>query len=315
MLISLIIPCYNEVEALPFLYQELCKVSNQLNDYTFEFLFIDDGSSDDTLEVLKEFSFNDKRVTYLSFARNFGKESAMYAGFCNANGDYVAILDADMQDPPSLLPKMLEILELNNYDSVATRRENREGEPLIRSYFAKLFYKIINKISDADIVDGARDFRLMRRDMINAIIKMSEYNRFSKGIFGWIGFRTYWLPYRNIERIAGKTKWSFWKLFKYSIDGIVNFSQLPLSLASWGGVLFTILSFIMVAIVIIRKIIFGDPVDGWASTVCIIMFIGGIQLFCMGIIGQYLSKIYLETKKRPHYIIAETNKKNINKIN
>ena len=315
MLISLIIPCYNEVESLPILYEELCRVSNKLSDYTFEFLFINDGSLDNTLEVLKEMSFKDNRIIYLSFARNFGKESAMYAGFCNAKGDYIAVMDADMQDPPSILPKMLEILQSGEYDSVATRRENRKGEPPIRSFFARLFYKIINKISDADIVDGARDFRLMKREMVNAIIKMSERNRFSKGIFGWIGFRTYWLPYKNIERIAGETKWNFWKLFKYSIDGIVNFSQLPLSLASWGGVLITFLSFIMIAIVIIRKIIFGDPVDGWASTVCIIMFLSGIQLFCMGIIGQYLAKIYLETKKRPHYIISETNNNKINKIN
>ena len=230
----------------------------------------------------------------------------MYAGFCNARGDYVAVMDADMQDPPSLLPQMLSILETEEYDSVATRRVNRDGEPPIRSFFARMFYKLINRISDADIVDGARDFRLMKRDMVDAIVAMCEYNRFSKGIFGWIGFRTKWLPYRNVERVAGETKFSFWKLFKYSIDGIVNFSQAPLSIASVSGILFTVISFFMVLFVIVRKMIFGDPVAGWASTVCIILFIGGVQLLCMGIIGQYLSKTYMEVKKRPHYIVAES---------
>ena len=230
----------------------------------------------------------------------------MYAGFCNARGDYVAVMDADMQDPPSLLPQMLSILETEEYDSVATRRVSRDGEPPIRSFFARMFYKLINRISDADIVDGARDFRLMKREMVDAIVSMCEYNRFSKGIFGWIGFRTKWLPYKNVERVAGETKWSFWKLFKYSIDGIVNFSQAPLSIASFSGMLFTLIAFFMVLFVIARKLIFGDPVAGWASTVCIILFIGGIQLLCMGIIGQYLAKTYMEVKKRPHYIIAES---------
>lgn len=307
MHISLIIPCYNEEESLPILYQELCKVSKKLLKYTFEFIFINDGSRDNTLSTLKELSQKDNRVLYLSFSRNFGKEAAMYAGFCNAKGDYVAVMDADMQDPPSLLPQMLEILETEDYDSVATRRENRKGEPPIRSFFAKMFYRIINKISDADIVDGARDFRLMSRKMVDAIINMCEYNRFSKGIFGWIGFRTYWLPYENVERVAGETKWNFWKLFKYSLDGIVNFSQVPLSLASWGGLFFTFLSFLIIIFIILRKLIFGDPVVGWASLTCIIIFMGGVQLFCLGIMGQYISKIYLETKHRPHYITSETN--------
>lgn len=231
----------------------------------------------------------------------------MYAGFCNADGDYVAVLDADLQDPPSLLPQMLEIINTGEYDSVATRRVNREGEPPIRSFFARQFYKIINRISDADIVDGARDFRLMKREMVDAIVELNEYNRFSKGIFGWIGFRTYWLSYQNVERVAGETKWNFWKLFKYAIDGIVNFSQVPLSLASYGGVFLTFVSFIAIIFVIVRRLIWGDPVAGWASMVCIMTFIGGIQLFCMGIMGQYLSKTYLEAKKRPHYIVAETN--------
>ena len=306
-------PCYNEQESLPYFYQETVSVLQKIN-YDYEFLFVNDGSKDGTLPILRELAAQDEHITYLSFSRNFGKEAAMFAGFCNASGDYVAVMDADMQDPPALLPQMLEILESGEYDSVATRRENREGEPPIRSFFARMFYRIINKISDADIVDGARDFRLMKREMVEAIVEMGENNRFSKGIFGWIGFRTYWLPYKNVERVAGETKWSFWKLFKYSIDGIVNFSQVPLSIASIGGIILTLVAFIMVIVVAIRKLIFGDPVDGWASLVCIITFIGGIQLFCMGIIGQYIAKIYLETKHRPHYIVLETNKKDIQRI-
>ena len=307
MKLSLIIPCYNEEAALPFIYKELTTVSGQLQDYQIEYLFINDGSTDRTLAILKDLAASDKRVKYYSFSRNFGKEAAMYAGFCNADGDYVAVMDADMQDPPSLLPQMLQILETGEYDSVATRRVSRAGEPPIRSFFARQFYKIINKISDADIVDGARDFRLMKRSMIDAIVELNEYNRFSKGIFGWIGFRTYWLSYENVERVAGETKWNFWKLFKYAIDGIINFSQVPLSLASYGGVFLTFVSFIAVIFVIVRRLVFGDPVDGWASLVCIITFIGGVQLFCMGIMGQYLSKTYMETKKRPHFIVAESN--------
>lgn len=307
MKLSLIIPCFNEEAALPFIYEELTKVSAQLSDYEIEYLFVNDGSTDHTLDKLKELAASDEKVTYYSFSRNFGKEAAMYAGFCNSDGDYVAVMDADLQDPPSLLPEMLRIIESGEYDSVATRRVNREGEPPIRSFFARQFYKVINKISDADVVDGARDFRLMKRDMVDAIVKLDEYNRFSKGIFGWIGFRTYWLPYQNVERVAGETKWSFWKLFKYALDGIVNFSQVPLSLSAFTGVFFTFVSFIAIIFVIVRRLIFGDPVDGWASLVCIVTFIGGVQLFCMGIMGQYLSKTYLETKKRPHYIVAETN--------
>ena len=271
--VSLIVPCYNEEEALPLFYDAVSNVMNSIN-YGYELLFIDDGSKDRTLSILKDLSQKDSHVTYIGFSRNFGKESAMYAGFCNAHGDYVAVMDADMQDPPDLLPKMLDILENQDYDSVATRRINRDGEPPIRSWFARRFYKIINKISDADIVDGARDFRLMKREMVAAIISMCEYNRFSKGIFGWIGFKTYWLPYENVNRIAGETKWNFWKLFKYAIDGVINFSQAPLSIASWFGIFMTIVSFIAVVFIIIRKTIFGDPVDGWASTVCVITFIG-----------------------------------------
>ena len=238
----------------------------------------------------------------------------MYAGFCNAHGDYIAIMDADMQDPPELLPKMMEILKTGEYDSVATRRISRKGEPPIRSFFARKFYQIINTISDSDIVDGARDFRLMKKEMVDAIVSMSEYNRFSKGIFGWIGFRTYWLPYENVERVAGETKWSFWKLFKYAIDGIINFSQAPLSLASWFGMLMTFFSFALLFLIVIRKLAFGDPVAGWASTICVIIFIGGIQLFCLGIMGQYIAKTYMETKQRPHYIISETNVENVVKL-
>lgn len=238
----------------------------------------------------------------------------MYAGFCNAAGDYVAVMDADMQDPPELLPKMLEILQSGKYDSVATRRMTRAGEPPIRSFFARKFYQIINRISDADIVDGARDFRLMKREMVDAIISMSECNRFSKGIFGWVGFRTYWLPYENVERIAGETKWNFWKLFRYAIDGIVNFSQVPLSVASWFGIFMTFLSVVALVLIVARRLLFGDPVAGWASTICVIIFIGGLQMLCLGIMGQYLAKLYIEAKNRPHYIIAETNKEDAVRI-
>lgn len=311
--ISLVIPCYNEQEALPLFYEEVTRVMDKLA-YDYELLFVNDGSKDATLPILQDLSKKDEHVIYLSFSRNFGKESAMYAGFCNADGDYVAVMDADMQDPPSLLPQMLEILESGEFDSVATRRETRKGEPRIRSWFAKRFYSIINRISDTDVVNGARDFRLMKREMVNAIVSMCEYNRFSKGIFGWVGFKTHWLAYENVERVAGKTKWSFWKLFKYAIDGIINFSQAPLTIAAWAGVLMTLLSFGFLAFIIIRRIAFGDPVMGWASTMCVITFIGGVQIFFLGIIGHYLSKTYLETKHRPHYIVSKTNKKDAKRI-
>ncbi len=314
MLISLIIPCFNEEEALPLLYPALCQTMEELPDFDFELLFVNDGSRDGTMDVLRRLARQDPRVQYLSFSRNFGKEAAMYAGFCNAQGDYVAVMDADMQDPPSLLPQMVERLQTGEWDSVATRRVTRKGEPPIRSFCARMFYKLINRISDADVVDGARDFRLMTREMVDAIVSMGEFNRFSKGIFGWIGFRTYWLPYENVERAAGETKWSFWKLFQYSIDGIINFSQVPLSIASWGGIALTALSFVMIAFIVVRKLLFGDPVAGWPSLACIVTFIGGIQLFCLGIMGQYLAKTYLEVKKRPHFIIRETNRKEAVKI-
>lgn len=311
--ISLIIPCYNEEESLPFFYNEATTVLSKM-EYEYEFLFVNDGSKDKTLDILKKYAAEDKAVKYYSLSRNFGKESAMYAGFCNATGDYVAVMDADLQDPPSLLPEMVQILETGEYDSVATRRKNREGESKIRSWFAKKFYQIINRISDADIVDGARDFRLMKKEMVDAIVSMSEYNRFSKGIFGWVGFKTYWLAFENVERVAGNTKWSFWKLLKYAIDGIVNFSQTPISISSGFGICMTLCSFIMLLIIVVRKLLFGDPVTGWASTICVIIFIGGIQLFCLGIIGQYIAKTYMETKHRPHYIIADTNSEDAVKV-
>ncbi len=305
-LISIVVPCYNEEEALPIFYEEAVKVLNGI-DAKYEMVLVNDGSKDKTLEVMRELAKKDEHVTYISFSRNFGKEAGMYAGFVNAKGDYVCTMDADMQDPPALLPQMLEILKSGEYDSVATRRVTRTGESKVRSFFARTFYKIINKISDAEIIDGARDFRLMKRKMVDAIVRMSEYNRFSKGIFGWVGFKTYWLPFENVERVAGTTSWSFWGLFRYAIDGIINFSNFPLDLASWFGILMTFVAFVMLVFIIVRKLLFGDPVAGWASTMCVIIFIGGIQLFCLGIMGQYLGKTYMETKKRPHYIVAESN--------
>ena len=308
--VALIVPCYNEQEVLPVFYTTAVKVIDSLPQYAFTLLFVNDGSKDETLNILKKLSEKDERVKYLSFSRNFGKEAAMYAGFCNADADAVAVMDADLQDPPDLLPEMLRALEEEPFDSVATRRVTREGEPPVRSFFAHRFYHLINRISDADVVDGARDFRLMKREMVDAIVAMSEYNRFSKGIFGWVGFRTTWLPYKNVERAAGASKWSFWGLFKYSIDGIVNFSQAPLSIASYMGLISMLIAFIMVLFVVVRRLIFGDPVAGWASTICIILFIGGLQLMCMGIMGQYMAKTYMEVKNRPHFIISDTNCEN-----
>lgn len=313
MKVALIVPCYNEQEALPIFYEEVMRVMKEMN-CQYELIFVNDGSKDNTLSILKDFAAKNENVTYISFSRNFGKEAAMYAGFSNANADYVAVMDADMQDPPALLPQMVKILKTEDYDSVATRRVSRDGEPPIRSWFARKFYQLINKISDADIVDGARDFRLMKREMVDAIVAMGEYNRFSKGIFGWIGFKTYWLPFKNVERVAGETKWNFWKLFKYAIDGIINFSEAPLSIASWAGIGMTFIAFIMMVIVIVRRLCFGDPVAGWASTMCVIIFIGAIQLFSMGIMGQYIAKTYNEAKHRPHYIVAESNGEKVKRI-
>ena len=313
MLLSIVVPCYNEQDALPIFYREVKQVLSTL-EYTYELLFVDDGSTDNTLSVIKGLAADDPNVLYFSFSRNFGKEAAMYAGLTNAHGDYVAVMDADLQDPPSLLPEMVRILEGGEYDCVATRRVSRKGEPRIRSWFARRFYQVINKISDAEIVDGARDFRLMTRDMKDAVLSMTEYNRFSKGIFGWVGFRTYWLPYENVERVAGDTKWSFWSLFKYAVDGIINFSQVPLSIASWFGMFMTVFAFFMLIFIVLRRLIFGDPVAGWASTICVIIFIGGLQMFCLGIIGQYLAKTYMETKNRPHYIVSQSNDENAVRI-
>ena len=312
-MLSLIVPCYNEQESLPLFYKEVTRVITKMK-VEYELLLIDDGSKDETLFIMKKLAAGDVRVKYFSFSRNFGKEAAMYAGFCNAKGDYVAVMDADMQDPPSLLPEMLRLLQSDEYDSVATRRVSRVGEPKIRSWFARQFYKLINRISDADIVDGARDFRLMKREMVDAIIQIGEHNRFSKGIFGWIGFRTYWMEYENVERVAGVTKWNFWKLTKYEIDGIINFSQVPLSIASWFGIGMTCLGGLMLLIVVLKKLVIGVPVAGWASIVCIIIFIGGLQLFCLGIMGQYIAKTYMEAKNRPHYIVAQTNAEEAEKI-
>ncbi len=309
MLLSIIVPCYNEEEALPIFYETLIRTLHTISDVEYEILFIDDGSTDGTLKILRQLSENNN-VYYLSFSRNFGKESAMYAGFCNAKGDYVTIMDADLQDPPELLPQMLEIVQSGEYDSVATRRVDRKGEPPIRSWFARQFYKFLNRFSEADVVDGARDYRLMKREMVEAIVSMGEYNRFSKGIFGWIGFRTYWLPYENKDRIAGETKWSFWKLFRYAINGIINFSNMPLVISSVLGIVITLIAFAFIIFIVIRRLVFGDPVAGWASTVCIVMFLGGIQLLCLGIMGQYMAKTYMETKRRPIYIVWESHMSN-----
>ena len=306
MLISIVVPCYNEQETIHLFHKEIDAVAKTM-ETDFEFIFVNDGSKDDTIKILKELSLSDSRVKYISFARNFGKEAAMLAGFEAATGDYVAVMDSDLQDPPKLLPEMLEYIQKEGYDCVATRRVTRKGEPPIRSFFARMFYKLINKISKVEIVDGARDFRLMTSQMKDAILSVSEYNRFSKGIFSWVGFNTKWLEYENIERAAGETKWNFWKLFLYSIDGIVAFSTMPLVISSIFGILFCLISAIMIVFIIAKTLIFGDPVSGWPSLACIIFFIGGIQLLCIGIIGQYLSKTYLETKKRPHYIVKECN--------
>lgn len=311
MKISVIVPCYNEQETIRLFYKEMCRVSDEMEN-EFEYIFVNDGSADDTLEIMKELANTDSRVKYISFSRNFGKESAIYAGFSKATGDYVVMMDADLQDPPELLPEMMSYIQ-QGFDSVATRRVTRKGEPLIRSFFARMFYKIINKISDVDIVDGARDYRLMTAQMKDAIVSMREYNRFSKGIFGWVGFKTKWIEYENVERVAGETKWNFWKLFLYSLEGIIAFSTAPLVLASMFGILFCCLAFIMILFIVVRTLVFGDPVAGWPSMVCVIFLLGGIQLLCIGIIGQYLSKTYLETKKRPKYIIKDSNIDDIEK--
>lgn len=305
-LLSVVVPCYNEEEAIPYFYKEICKVSNQMSEVEFEYIFIDDGSKDKTLELLEEYSKKDKRVRFISFSRNFGKEAAMIAGLEYSKGDFVTLMDADLQDPPSLLPEMYNYIVKEGYDCVGTRRITRKGEPKIRSFFSKMFYKIINKMSKIEMVDGARDYRLMNRRMVDSIISMKEYNRYSKGIFSFVGFKTKWLEFENVERVAGKTKWNFWKLFRYAVEGIVGYSTAPLIFSVFIGLLFCFLSFIMIIAIIIKTILYGDPVSGWPSLVCVIFFVGGVQLFVMGIMGAYLSKTYLETKNRPVYIVRKT---------
>ncbi|MBR3152735.1 MAG: glycosyltransferase family 2 protein [Clostridia bacterium] len=305
--ISIIVPCYNEEEVLHIFYDKITDVSRGI-DADFEYIFVDDGSKDKTLEILKDYSKRDSRVRFISFSRNFGKESAMYAGLKAATGDYVAIMDADLQDPPDLLNEMYQTLLTKEYDCVATKRKTRKGEPVLRSLFSVMFYKIINHMSQTEIVNGARDYRLMTRKMVDSILQVTEYNRFSKGIFSWVGFKTKWIAYDNIERAAGKTKWSFWKLFRYSLEGITAFSTAPLVFSAFIGIFFCMISFLMILFIIAKTLIYGDPVSGWPSTICIILFVGGIQLFSLGIMGQYLSKEYMEVKNRPIYIVKETEK-------
>lgn len=306
--LSIVVPCYNEQESLPIFYEEICKIAEKMKEVEFEFIFVNDGSRDNTLNVMRELSSKDERVRYLSFSRNFGKEAALLAGMEAMQGDFGAIMDADLQDPPALLEEMYATLKTGEYDCVATRRVTRRGEPPIRSFFAKCYYKLINKISKTEIVDGARDFRLMTRQMIDSILSLREYNRFSKGIFSWVGYETKWLEYENIERVAGETKWNFWKLFMYSLESIAAFSTVPLAIASVMGFLFCLIAFALIVFIVVKTLVYGDPTSGWPSLVCIIFLVSGVQLFCLGIIGGYLSKMYLETKKRPIYIVKETEK-------
>lgn len=308
MLISIVVPCYNEQEVLPKFFNSITKVAFDFKDtyaIDFEFIFIDDGSKDNTLCVLKNASKEDDRIKFISFSRNFGKESAIYAGIKKSKGDLCAIMDADLQDPPELLKEMYIGISEEGYDCVCSRRTDREGEPKLRSWCAKRFYHLMSKISDTEIMDGARDFRLMTRQMVDSILAMGEYNRFSKGIFGWVGFSTKWIEYKNIERAAGSTKWSFFKLLVYSLNGIIAFSTVPLAISSLIGLIFLLISIIMILVIVTKTMIWGDPVAGYPSMMCVIFFIGGIQLFSIGILGQYLSKTYLETKKRPIYISRE----------
>ncbi len=304
-MISVIVPCFNEEEAIPYFYEAMEKVRKEMGE-NFEYIFVNDGSKDGTLKALRQLSGQDQAVRYLSFSRNFGKEAALFAGLQAAKGDLVTVMDVDLQDPPEMLIEMKNMLEANaDLDCVGTRRVSRDGEPPIRSFFAKLFYKLMNKISQVEVVDGARDFRLMRRHMVDAILSVSEYNRFSKGIFAWVGFETEYLPYKNVERVAGQTSWSFWKLLSYSIEGIINFSDTPLNIASYTGFFTFLLSLVLMVIVVVKTLVFGDPTIGWPSTICIILFLGGLQLMTIGILGKYLAKVFLETKKRPVYIVKE----------
>ena len=305
--ISVVVPCYNEQGALPFYYDKMKEVMALLPELSFEIIIVDDGSTDGTLETAKQLAKSDDRIRYISFSRNFGKEAAMYAGLKNASGKYTAIMDADLQDPPEMLPKMYRVITEEGYDAVGTRRVTRKGEPPVRSFFARRFYKIMSRISKANMVDGARDYRLMNRKYVDALLSLGEYNRFSKGLFGWVGFKVKWLEFENVNRIAGETKWSFGQLFLYSLDGIVAFSNVPLYMASIAGIGSFIAAIAAMIFIIVRRLVFGDPVAGWASTVVIILFIGGIQLLSIGILGLYLSKLYLEAKNRPIYLLDETN--------
>ena len=303
--ISIVVPAYNEEQALPIFFEEVEKIKNQMQ-LTFEYIFINDGSKDKTIEVLKSLSQSNATVHYIDFSRNFGKEAALLAGLKMSTGNFVAVMDADLQDPPEMLTEMYQLLLAGEYDVVGTRRVSRDGEPILRSMFARLFYWMINKISSTEMVDGARDFRLMTRQVVDSILSLEEYNRFSKGIFSWVGYRTKYLEYKNRQRVAGETSWSFWGLLKYSIEGIINFSNAPLQIATYSGILSSMIAIIFIIVIIIRTIVYGDPVAGWPSLVSIILLIGGIQLFSMGIIGQYIGKIYLETKHRPKYVIKDS---------
>ena len=308
MTLSVVVPCFNEEESIPLFYEEMERVRISMGE-EFEYIFINDGSADKTLDVLRELNLLNPYAHYLSFSRNFGKEAALYAGLQHATGDYVTVMDVDLQDPPELLIEMKQKLDQQpNLDCVGTRRVTRDGEPPIRSFFARMFYKLINQISQVEMVDGARDFRLMRRQMVDAILELSEYNRFSKGIFAWVGFETEYLEYKNVERVAGETSWNFWSLFKYSIEGIVNFSDAPLNIAFIGGLLSWILAFVMMVLIVIRTLVFGDPTSGWPSLMTVLLFLGGFQLLTIGILGKYIGKIFMETKKRPIYVIKEKSK-------
>lgn len=305
--ISIVVPCFNEEEAIPIFYEETLKVLKTMSLLSYEFVFVDDGSSDRTLAVLKEISSNDNTVHFVSFSRNFGKEAALYAGLSKASGAFISVMDVDLQDPPSLLPQMMDAVRNEDYDCAATRRITRKNEPPVRSFFARRFYKIMGKLSDVSVVDGARDFRLMTRKYKDAVLSLIERNRFIKGIFPWVGFNTKWFAYENVERVVGRTKWSFWKLFLYSIDGIIGFSTKPLAFSALAGVLSLAIAFVFIVFIAVRRLVFGDPVQGWASLVCFITFFSGMQLFCTGISGLYISKIYTEVKQRPIYIIKEEN--------
>lgn len=306
--LSIIVPCYNEEESIPYFYKEVKKIIKKMH-VSLELIFVNDGSRDRTITVIKDLSIKDKDVKYISFSRNFGKEAAMLAGLEYSSGDYVTVMDSDLQDPPSLLPEMLRLIKNENYDIVGTRRVTRKGEPVIRSFFARQFYKIINRMSKVEMVDGARDFRLMTRQVVDSILELKEYNRYSKGLFSFVGFNTKWLEYENIKRVAGETKWSFWKLFIYAIEGIVAFTTAPLTIAALIGFIFCAIAFIMIIVIIIKTLILGDPTSGWPSLACIIFMTNGIELLCIGVIGEYIAKMYLETKKRPVYIVKETNMK------